>query len=148
MMRQDPDHTTKTSACAHRRLKSVRAVLFGFVALVIALQGFALTLCRAQTASDEGIVAVSTAVSVDCTQEDPNSPPSDGRLHNCLLAGLCCLPGCEGQAWFGLAGAASSAAAWSRSVSEGVERYAPAWPRLALAGWASAWSSRAPPPAA
>ena len=80
----------------------------------------------------------------DCAQDDSRSPASDGHAHKCSLAGLCCLASCEAQT-FGLAGAAFSLAPWHRSAADAVKPHAPARSRLAQAGWASAWSSRAPP---
>lgn len=146
MMRRIPSHTTKPGEHANGRPKSVRAVLFGLVAFVMVFQGLAsLAAPWTRSASQEGVVA---AVAIDCAREDSRPPASDGRPHKCSLAALCCLASCDGHPSFGLAGAAFSVAAWSGSESEGVEPFAPARRRLAIAGWASAWSSRAPPQAA
>lgn len=145
MMRAILNHTAKTSENAHRCLKGVRAVLFGLVVFVMAVQGVALALSRAQAASHEGVAGVSTAASVDCAREDSRAPSNDGRAHQCSLAGLCCLASCERQTSFGLAGTAFSAAAFSRSATDRVEPSAPVRRRVRPAGWASAWSSRAPP---
>lgn len=142
MMRQIGNHATRTSENADKRLGRVRAVLFGFVALVMALQGLALISPGARSASREGVVA---AASADCTQEESGSPASDGRPHKCSPAGLCCLASCDGHASFALASAAYSLACWNRSAAEAAKPRAPARSRLAQAGWASAWSSRAPP---
>ena len=143
-MRQIPRHTTKTSESASRGLGRVRAALFGFVAFVMALQGVVLASPWARSASHEEIAAVSIAAVVDCAQDDTRSPSSDGRAHKCSLAGLCCSAGCEAQT-FALPGAAFSLAPWSRLAADAVKPHDPARSRLALAGWASAWSSRAPP---
>ncbi len=142
MMRQIGIHATKTSENADGRLGRVRAVFFGFVAFVMALQGLALASPAARSASQEGVVA---AVAVECAQEDTRSPAGDGRPHKCSPAGLCCLASCDGRPSFGLAGAAFNPAFWSRWAADAVKPHAPARSRLALAGWASAWSARAPP---
>ncbi|RNJ50443.1 hypothetical protein D1O30_13480 [Methylocystis hirsuta] len=143
-MRQIGNPATKTSENADRRLGRVRAALFGFVAFVMTLQAVVLASPWAQSASHEEIAAVSIAAVVDCAQDDSRLPASDGHAHKCSLAGLCCLAGCEAQT-FALPGAAFSLAPWSRLATDAVKPHDPARSRLALAGWASAWSSRAPP---
>ncbi|PWB91641.1 hypothetical protein C5688_03750 [Methylocystis sp. MitZ-2018] len=143
-MRQIPRHTTTTNESARRRLGRIRAILLSLIAFVMAVQGVVLASSWARSASHEEIAAVSIAAVVDCAQDDTRSPASDGHPHKCSLAGLCCLASCEAPT-FGLAGAGFSLAPWRRLAADAVKPRAPARSRLALAGWASAWSSRAPP---
>lgn len=145
-MRQIPDHPMRASESAGRRLGRVRAILFGFVAFVIAVQGVVLASAWARSASHEEIAAVSIAAVADCAQDDTRSPANDGRAHKCSLAGLCCSASCEAQT-FGLPGTAFSLAPWSRLAADAVKPPVPVRRRLALVGWATAWSSRAPPSA-
>ena len=145
-MRQIPRHTTTTNESARRRLGRIRAILLSLIAFVMAVQGVVLASSWARSASHEEIAAVSIAAVVDCAQEDSRSPAGDGQPHKCSLAGLCCLASCDGHESFGLAAAAFSLASWNRSGADPAKPGAPARSRLAQAGWASAWSSRAPPP--
>lgn len=143
-MQQIPRHTTTTSESARRRLGRVRAILLSLIAFVMAVQGVALASPWAQNASHKEIAAVSIAAVADCAQDDTRSPANDGHAHKCSLAGLCCSASYEVQT-FGLPGAAFSLAPWRRLAADAVKPHAPARSRLAQAGWASAWSSRAPP---
>ncbi len=143
-MRQIGSPATKTSENADRRLGRVRAILFSFIAFVMAVQGVVLASPWARSASHEEIAAVSIAAVIDCAQDDTRAPANDGHAHNCSLAGLCCSASYEAPT-FSLPGASFSLAPWRRSAADAVKPRAPARSRLALAGWASAWSSRAPP---
>jgi hypothetical protein len=137
----------KVKRAAEARLGArLRAVLFGLAAFIVAFQGLALTFSLARGVLHEGGVAITTPVGVDCARQNSDSPPGDRRTHDCLLSGLCCVvAGCDGQASIGLANASFAHVQWTGSESGPVGRIDWTQDRISCAGWASSWSSRAPP---
>lgn len=123
---------------------SLRVFIFGLVAFLVAFQDLALPSSLAPRLAHEGTVAVSAAVGVDCAQQNSRSSKDDGRTHDCPLTGICCVAGCHGQTSTDLTEEASSAFAWTEA-SNGAVGCIALMDRIALTGWASAWSSRAPP---
>jgi hypothetical protein len=136
----------KVKKAAEARLGArLRAAFFALAAFIVSFQGLGLTSLLARGIQDEGAVAVTTPVGVDCAQQNSDLPRGDRRTHDCPLTGFCCVAGCDGQASIGLAETPFVAVPWTGLENGPVGRIAWAQGRISCAGWASSWSSRAPP---
>lgn len=118
-----------------------RAPIAGLMALLFFVVGLLADLPHWPRRAPDGGVALSTAA--DCAGHQSKRTSGDSRQGECHSGGLCCAAGCDQPAHAeipALRGFVPHA-----EPSGTASQYAAREDFLALAGWASAWSSRAPP---
>jgi hypothetical protein len=122
------------------RSSSLREWLAGAIALLLLVSSLVLAPPQGSRSASQGLgLAVS-----DCLSHDPAAPPGE-RRNACGSGALCCAGGCDSSASIGVP-AGRQTFILATAPEEGAARRSIHANRfLALAGWASAWSSRAPP---
>jgi hypothetical protein len=120
----------------------LRARLAGAVALLLFVASVFVASPRGSWAMAEALGFRSTGAA-DCLRHDSRRPAGDPAGGACHLGGLCCAAGFDGSAPVDSVSARLPASrlqpATVRQAYDAREDF------LALAGWASSWSSRAPP---
>lgn len=117
-----------------------RGPLAAVLALLLLVIGLLADLPRRSWSEADSAAAISD----DCARHDRRPSPGEPDRDACHFGGLCCAAGCGGPVAVD-ASPAPRAFARYPGTTRGVGRYAARQDFLALAGWASAWSSRAPP---
>lgn len=118
-----------------------RASVAGLMALLIFVAGLLAELPRWSRHAPDGGFALSIAA--DCADHRSKRTSDDSRRGECHFGGLCCAAGCDQPAHADIPALRGLV---PRAASSGAPaQYTAREDFLALAGWATAWSSRAPP---
>jgi hypothetical protein len=90
-------------------------------------------------------VALPGVTTSDCAADGSQDGRHDGRHENCPLPGFCCVAGCDADPVAGSTSCHEGALEQSEFFTAAKGRPAISARGEAVAGWATAWSSRAPP---